>query len=825
MATQGFAERISQIKDIGRDLQDDDVMGIGQEDSSKEIIPVNVPYSDLKKRVVDDIIRNPDMKDAFYATEAIIHDKVNDTVDINPKWTDEFMVRRDSLEISYVGDLNADFLPFSFDFKITTGTLTMFEDMPVLLDGQYYIVKKSSFPVHNMVMNSRRYLYLELRNGVPVIFISTQVLPETYIRTCFGFYYFSNDADPWVSEHQAFSYSRIGTYRVSPDPRGTSVPATYDSPARPAECWWLTKLYGPCAVNELETTLLIDKDFGGSRGELKEGFYIKGPYDLYAEYVRIKGRDPHPEEEVTFIVDKDVAVIGKPGYWPIDDPKSPIRSYPLRSIRWTVENGEVPAMYQFPAYGFCDNATQYDRNMRVLSYKLHRWADNISLDRQFHYKKNVLGFVYGQVALVGFFHWVKKLKIVIRILDANGWVLSTHTAVETSDRDGVVIRELYEIPYSGGIEMEVNYTSLNPNTTDGGLGVDVIAINANPNPAIVIPKEFGRAKRLELLVNGKVLGCGGDGGEFYNISTGRKSWRKNSSASGDIGILNFCRDTVFTLGNSDAVIHGGGSSDFPGSSLYTFRPAGATGNKHVPVPVAGGAPFGKGGICENEAGIPTITARNAGLLKGGTNNVYRSNTGGQGGNAGRWASQYLEQEISYDQWNNPTGVNYIKPYKMQSPPGSGIITTVPIKVVNPYHGRVPGMANMSDPNTRSNMMGLLNLGHGWDRDQPYTGTSKGIYITNQYGFVGTLEPGTVNTLRLTNTRQWLNSALAVVIPFGSNDLVTYAIFKNETNASSPGVWLEFRVSYDAKPGDKIIFRVRGRSFELEVWEEYQFVVK
>lgn len=818
MATQGFAERISQIKDIGRDLQDDDVMGIGQEDSNKEIIPVNVPFGDLKQGVVGGIIKNPDMKDAFYTTEAIIHDKVNDTVDINPKWTDEFMVRRDSLEISYVGDLNADFLPFSFDFKITTGTLTMFEDMPVLLDGQYYIVKKSSFPVHNMVMNSRRYLYLELRNGVPVIFISTQVLPETYIRTCFGFYYFSNDVDPWVSEHQAFSYSRIGTYRVSPDPRGTSVPATYDSPARPAECWWLTKLYGPCAVDELNTELIIHKDYGGSRGPLVDGFYVKGPYDLYEEYKKLKGRDPMEGETIHWIIDDDVAVTGKENFWPTDDPNHPIRSGP-------VEVGSIPisgslTQYYFPS-AYVDNADWYGLNCTVVQYRIHRWADGIAAGKQYRFKKHVKSNVFGNFRVLGLFLWIWWLRVAVNVFDRNGKLVNTIVIRDTNVINDGVLNTMINIPIHHTFELEVAYNSSNPDSNSGGCSVAILGMDANPNPALLIPANVSRFKDIKLTVRGKVLGLGGSGGFYYNTSTGRSPTTAfGRSMFGDCAILNFAPRMSFDFPNLHSEVAGGGGSQARGMSGWMWRPSGATGDTLCPIPVSGGAPFGKGGYCENDVGVPTMSGNDATLLKPGLNNYYRSGTGGHGGTPGQPGVQFLEQTAIRDQWNNVSGVQYDIPKSIGYLPGKSILSGQGCL----YSSVGPYLAEQIDSiHGVNNFKGFIG---------PYQQYSEKYVGLGVYSVQGTLKPGTTATFRLAHTWRWINpTSFKIVLPtrknqsFGDtlrNPVDRYRLV-NFDNRTSPGVSIEVDISSNAKAGEDCVIRVHGG--DNRYWHDLSFKVK
>lgn len=153
---------------------------------------------------------------------------------VDRSYLDQLLFPLDTVEMTIVGNLSYSAqLPFVANGKIWT----LNDSMAVLLNHKTRLFQPGEISIdfNDGGINAAVDQYVYLDGSTPQISViySTELLPETYTRTCIAKVWYTS-----VVYWSAPTFSRLGLYRLNATPRGAAVPVNTGSPAQAPKTTW-----------------------------------------------------------------------------------------------------------------------------------------------------------------------------------------------------------------------------------------------------------------------------------------------------------------------------------------------------------------------------------------------------------------------------------------------------------------------------------------------------------------------------------------------------------------------------------------------------------
>lgn len=239
--------RYSKMSPVESTVTGDDLFLVGQPDATN----VTTGYGVYKERIsvlstyYKNKLKVTGLKDYITVGAGVIDDGSPGSLGLDEPWWDKLGVRHDKLSISYVGERTLNALPIDTLEKPSTSFKIRFTtDIPVLIGGVVGTIKAATVDITTYVANpanSKIYMYA-IPSGTNVAFEVRNVpVDETLARTLFAIIQCGATN---VTSITAVPFSRLGLYRLSATPRGSSVANTIGSFGKYVDKFWQTRWYG-----------------------------------------------------------------------------------------------------------------------------------------------------------------------------------------------------------------------------------------------------------------------------------------------------------------------------------------------------------------------------------------------------------------------------------------------------------------------------------------------------------------------------------------------------------------------------------------------------
>ena len=248
MPSNNLTIRYSKMSAVGETVAGTDLLLVGQPDATNP----KTGYGVYKTTVADltehfkSIFRAGGLKDIIQIGPGIKGDGSPGSLELDEEYFDNLAIRTDKLSLSYVGDRAFPVLPIGGSYF----TINIGGDIPVLLNGALGVIPGQSIDLANYSSgspaNKTFYFYAVEINKEVHFEILTSPMNETLSRTLFAVAKTNNEV---VTNVKANPFSRLGLYRLSVSPQGSSVPFTQGSYANYVDRFWLTRWYGDKNIN------------------------------------------------------------------------------------------------------------------------------------------------------------------------------------------------------------------------------------------------------------------------------------------------------------------------------------------------------------------------------------------------------------------------------------------------------------------------------------------------------------------------------------------------------------------------------------------------
>lgn len=230
-----LTQRYSQIPPLTQPITDSAYIPIAQGVEPERTV-YRVPPSRIYSYFANKVEENPVLKDGISVGIGVIKNESDGGLELDREYLDSISIPIDILDITIVGDCNYGKFDLVIDKQANRITFT--KDVYVLLDHKRG--KIAAGTAIQVTPNTTGYIYLSVNaSGVLSVTYRTNKLAETLSSTVM-MEIVSAGGD---ISYRGKPYSRLGLYRISRTPAGTSASGSTGSAAANPTTFWLKEQY------------------------------------------------------------------------------------------------------------------------------------------------------------------------------------------------------------------------------------------------------------------------------------------------------------------------------------------------------------------------------------------------------------------------------------------------------------------------------------------------------------------------------------------------------------------------------------------------------